>query len=87
MRDQSGNKTKTDTVTTGTTIVAGETTEDVGSTAARVATHPLGIAAVKHIINKRDASITSGFMKRTATTEELGRIGSARSSITARAEG
>ena len=76
---------KTDTMTTGAPTVAGGTIEDASPTTAHAATHAVGIAAAKH--DKRNASITSGVVKKTATTEELGRIGSVCSSNTARAEG
>ena len=78
---------KTDTVMTRAPTVAGGTIEGAVSTAARVATHAVAITAVKHDTSARNAPITSGVMKRTATTEELGHIGSARSSRTAGAKG
>ena len=86
-RGPNDSKMKTDTVMTRAPTVEGGTTKGAGSTAARVATHVVAIAAVKHDTSTRNTSITSGVMKRTATTEELGHIGSARSSSTAGAEG
>jgi len=81
---------KADTTTAGAFTVAGGTTKDVGSIAARAATHAVGNAAVKRGIGRRNASATSGVVKQsvpTATTEGPGHIGSARSSSTVGAEG
>ena len=77
---------KTDTVITHAPTITGGTTEDAGSTAARVATHAAVIATVKHDASAGNASITSDVMKRTATIDELGHNGSAHSSSTAGAK-
>jgi hypothetical protein len=64
---------KTDSTTAGTFTIVGGTIEDAVSTTARTATHAVENTGVKRGIDRRNASATSGVIKKstpTATTEE-----------------